>query len=593
VERKGVGKVQKSPVVGGRVPAQSSARSSVPRHPLIELQRSIGNQAVQRLINSPIIQAKLQVSTPDDPFEQEADRVADTVMRMPEPASGTLVQRHVIQRPGSECEVQREEEDELPVEDDDQDIQVQTQTSPYSTRSVSTSLTSSIRAMDGGGSPLPASTRAFFEPRFGADFSRVRVHTDSRAAQTAESINARAFTVGQNIVFGAGQYATTSNEGQRLLAHELTHTVQQGASNSASPLPIMRGKGKVAQKVVGWVVKVGERKLIKTVAIYSENELTKLLSKGYNILVKRGSSQAKRIAEKVWGSNVIHHTGHIIRKTGKIGLSHFQPAKHLIGRAGEKGWHVFYSAAAILFFADDVEAMEVYEDKYPGKSIANYLTVTQYVGEDSWLSNLDWINPLELIAIGGDIGRNWDRERTKELKALVFNRVAKDGTVQTYELDPEGQLVRVILVKPDGKQKTLTADEYFTFLGKKAEESVQAPPAQDGTKHPVYKSTFDADYRIYIADGWTRDPATLSIYMPESAAKRLERVGEFYVLADFSINSVYVYVHPRHQVALKTAGFQIPEDKVSEYFWGGQNEEFLNEMLTAVKVQGTDLWQAK
>ena len=82
------------------------------------------------------------------------------------------------------------------------------------TPSVTPSVAANIHSLSHGGSPLPQTTRAFFEPRFGADFSQVRVHTDSRAAETANSINAKAFTVGPNIAFGAGQYAPESREGQ-------------------------------------------------------------------------------------------------------------------------------------------------------------------------------------------------------------------------------------------------------------------------------------------------------------------------------------------------------------------------------------------
>jgi hypothetical protein len=77
------------------------------------------------------------------------------------------------------------------------------------------------------GQPLDAGTRAFMEPRFGQDFSQVRVHTGSRAAESAQAVNALAYTVGRNVVFGTGQYAPGTNEGGRLLAHELTHVVQQ------------------------------------------------------------------------------------------------------------------------------------------------------------------------------------------------------------------------------------------------------------------------------------------------------------------------------------------------------------------------------
>ena len=77
------------------------------------------------------------------------------------------------------------------------------------------------------GQPLDAQTRAFMEPRFGHDFSGVRVHTDARAAESARLVNALAYTVGNNVVFGAGQFAPQTPSGQRLMAHELTHTVQQ------------------------------------------------------------------------------------------------------------------------------------------------------------------------------------------------------------------------------------------------------------------------------------------------------------------------------------------------------------------------------
>lgn len=77
------------------------------------------------------------------------------------------------------------------------------------------------------GQPLDQETRAFFEPRFGHDFSQVRVHTDARAAESAHKVNALAYTVGQDVVFGAGQYTPATNEGLKLMAHELTHIVQQ------------------------------------------------------------------------------------------------------------------------------------------------------------------------------------------------------------------------------------------------------------------------------------------------------------------------------------------------------------------------------
>lgn len=88
-------------------------------------------------------------------------------------------------------------------------------------------LESGIHSLDGSGQHLSTSIRAFFEPRFGCDFSKVRVNADSRAAKTAKLLNAKAFTTGSNIVFGTGQYSPDTTTGKRLLAHELTHVIQQ------------------------------------------------------------------------------------------------------------------------------------------------------------------------------------------------------------------------------------------------------------------------------------------------------------------------------------------------------------------------------
>ena len=87
------------------------------------------------------------------------------------------------------------------------------------------------------GQPLDSATRAYFEPRFGRDFSGVRVHTDARAAASAAAVQARAYTVGSNVAFGAGEYAPATTQGRELLAHELAHTVQQqrGGGTALSP----------------------------------------------------------------------------------------------------------------------------------------------------------------------------------------------------------------------------------------------------------------------------------------------------------------------------------------------------------------------
>ena len=90
-----------------------------------------------------------------------------------------------------------------------------------------------VSGMRGGGRPLSPSLRAYFEPRFGHDFSRVRVHTEGRSNETARAIHARAYTIGQDVVFGSGEYLPFATEGKRLIAHELAHVVQQDRVSTA------------------------------------------------------------------------------------------------------------------------------------------------------------------------------------------------------------------------------------------------------------------------------------------------------------------------------------------------------------------------
>lgn len=86
------------------------------------------------------------------------------------------------------------------------------------------------------GRPLDPETRTFMEPRFGHDFSRVRVHTDAQAAESAQAVNAWAYTIGQDIAFGAGRYAPETTAGKKLLAHELSHTLQQSSAGQRGPM---------------------------------------------------------------------------------------------------------------------------------------------------------------------------------------------------------------------------------------------------------------------------------------------------------------------------------------------------------------------
>lgn len=251
---------QRSPPHLGSKAAACSQTSSI-----AHLQRTVGNRAISRVMQSRThspsgtIQPKLTVSHPEDESEREADRVAAQVMRMPAPNS-YVTSHHTqptIQRVCTECEdrLQRqpvvtlrrwpaqisrkckkcEEKPELPSnEPEAEKVLVQAKRESGNPSEASSDLRSYLAGSRRGGQRLSDSTRAYFEPRFGHDFGRVRVHTDSRAQQASAEIGARAFTVGSNVYFGQGQYRPGSSTGDHLLGHELTHIVQQSSALEAS-----------------------------------------------------------------------------------------------------------------------------------------------------------------------------------------------------------------------------------------------------------------------------------------------------------------------------------------------------------------------
>lgn len=153
------------------------------------------------------LQTKLSIGASNHPLEQEADRVAEQVLAAPTHSSVTKtpprIQRYTGQAVG------------------------EAGTAPASVN----------RVLNSSGRPLDSALQQDMSQRFGYDFSSVRVHAGAAAEQSARDVKAHAYTVGSNIVFGAGRYAPASNEGRRLLAHELTHVVQQGGGGGNSVMP--------------------------------------------------------------------------------------------------------------------------------------------------------------------------------------------------------------------------------------------------------------------------------------------------------------------------------------------------------------------
>ena len=241
-----------------RKPAAASRRAAAPE--LRGLPAGLGNQAILRLLAQRKVQAKLTVGPAHDAYEREADRMADQVLRAPaapvhnaapaaqrqaaapeEELAQRVVEDDELQRMPEEDDLQRMPEDEelqrMPEEDELQRVVAdeELQRAPDDAGGsfdAGAEVEGRLAARRGQGSPLPEPVRARMESGFGADFGGVRVHTDAEAGQISRSLQAQAFTHGSDIYMAAGKYHPGAESGQHLLAHELTHVVQQGAAQT-------------------------------------------------------------------------------------------------------------------------------------------------------------------------------------------------------------------------------------------------------------------------------------------------------------------------------------------------------------------------
>jgi hypothetical protein len=205
--------------------------------------------------NNPVIQTKLTIGSPDDIYEQEADKTADKVMKMPEPVS--------VQRKNEEDDklqmkpitgeikslVQRQDEDEEKVQTKSW---LQMKSGETETNN---SFENKLNTSKNSGNKLNDDTRSFMESRFGSDFSDVKVHTDNEAVKMNRELNSQAFTYGKDIFFNEEKYNTNEDAGKRLIAHELAHVVQSNnIKNSKSltsdfSLTVRRGEAPVHRDI--------------------------------------------------------------------------------------------------------------------------------------------------------------------------------------------------------------------------------------------------------------------------------------------------------------------------------------------------------
>jgi hypothetical protein len=186
---------------------------------------------------TPTLQMKLAVSKPGDKFEQEADKMADRVMRLPTPASTEKEER--LQRQADDrlqrAEAPDKKEEKDRIQKTPAGVEKLQRRSSGAAPAGEAPTQSAIQSKITGGQPLSSEVRSYMEPRFQADFSSVRVHRDAESASLSSGLSARAFTYQNHIFFSRDQYQPGSSEGKQLLAHELTHTIQQGYALQRSP----------------------------------------------------------------------------------------------------------------------------------------------------------------------------------------------------------------------------------------------------------------------------------------------------------------------------------------------------------------------
>ncbi len=206
-----------------------------------QLQHVNGSKEMQDLLRAGVIQADLLIGAQDTPAEREADQIAQLVVNTNSNDHISTIEAGSLHSGNSKNHAKHsgKTSSRKPV------IRRKVGGSRSSAQAAGTSSVNKV--LSSGGKPLPAPERKFFEPRFGRDFSHVRIHTDEPAANSAAELNAKAYTLNNHIVLGKDQYRPGTKDGRTLLAHELTHTIQQGSEKDLSTIqrsPDRRGEEK-------------------------------------------------------------------------------------------------------------------------------------------------------------------------------------------------------------------------------------------------------------------------------------------------------------------------------------------------------------
>jgi hypothetical protein len=268
------------------------------------------------------IQPSLQISEPGDPLEEEADRVATEITSSPtrterqnEFASPGRLHNKLAVASGGPPESRAGYVA-------DPALRIQRLTGGSPNKEPGAAPASVDRALASVGRSLDPALRDELEQRFGHDFSQVRVHTDAAAAQSAREVNARAYTVGHDIVFGAGRFTPATREGQRLLAHELTHVAQQESTkrDALQPAPPDAGTPSTAAPVLPTRIPDNEEEAIEDT------------EKAYptDAAVRQAIAELPSVVQKELGSDVEYQRRFLYRTSLYLG-PHPKPVEHFKG----------------------------------------------------------------------------------------------------------------------------------------------------------------------------------------------------------------------------------------------------------------------
>jgi hypothetical protein len=282
-------------------------------------------------------QAELAVGRVNDPLEHEADRVADLVMRMPDPVPSIAIAPPQIKRNSTA----REEGEKGTLQPK----------SAATAKPVGGAPRIVHEVLNSPGQPLDAETRAYFEPRFARTFVDVRIHTGSRAAESARSIAAAAYTVGAHLVFGAGRYEPRELRGRALLAHELAHFTQQ--RNDPATSTILRREPDDTRPTYGNLYPGDTQDSARIVRLERVGDLwyevgprgdRHRASGHYDFVVRRGEVRALRLKSSAVGADAPGHLtlsgGGRVEYAGQVRFGRGESTKGVVSEWSNASGHL-------------------------------------------------------------------------------------------------------------------------------------------------------------------------------------------------------------------------------------------------------------